>query len=129
MTKETEENETENVEVETDDFVTREELLDTVTEAVRNALAGFNPMTSDNDDTEVDEADDVVETVNLSAAEIERIAEKKVREAMLALGSKKPAPVKKAAAVKKAAPVKKVEETEPRQANKKSLRGFLWGEN
>lgn len=129
MTKENVEIETDEVETEAGDYVTRDELLSTVTEAVREALAGINPMSSDDDDEVVEDTDDDVETPSLSAAQIEKIAEKKVREAMIALGAKKPAPVKKAAAAKKAAPVKKIVETEPRQAGKKSLRGFLWGEN
>ena len=84
---------------------------------------------SDEDENEgwVDiEVEEVGIGVNLSAADIERIAEKKVREAMRQLQAKKPV-AKKAVATKKVAP-KKVE-AEPSQPGKKSLRGFLWGEN
>jgi hypothetical protein len=114
-------------EEETGDYVTRSELA----EAIKEALADLMPFGGGSSEEDEDEGgwvdvdlDDL--TGNFSAADVERIAEQKVREAMRALQAKKPAP-KKAAAAKKAAPVK-LPEPEPTVPNKKSVRGFLWGE-
>lgn len=120
-----EETEEETEATESGDYVTREELLSTVTDAVKEAFASLNPLSDDHSD-ETEEEETAEEPVSFSAADVERIAEQKVREAMKALGAKKPAP-KKAAPAKKAAPKKVEPESTPVVAGKKSLRSFLWG--
>jgi len=126
MAKEIEETEYEDEGTETADYVTREELSAAIADALRDFMGGGSDSHGDEDDGWVDiDLDEMAESVSMTAADIERIAEQKVREAMRTLGAKKTT-AKKAAPVKKAAP--KVE-AEPTQPGKKSLRGFLWGEN
>jgi hypothetical protein len=112
---------------ESSEYVTKADLAEAIAEALRN----MNPLagSSDDDDDEgweiLDLDIDVDSDLPLSAADIERIAEKKVQEAMKLLAGKK-ASSSSRAPEKKAAP-KRQPERLPDQPGRKKLSERLWG--
>lgn len=104
----------------TSDWVTKEELSSAIEEALSHFLSGGGSTTSSDVESE--------EFESLSPAQIEKIAERKVQEAIRKLqGVKKETPTKKVATTAKVAP-KKEPEAAPEIPGKMSLGQRLWGQ-
>ena len=114
------------------EYVTRDELTDAIADALKRVLGeGVEIPSSDEAGFDTDPEMVETESLNFSSADVERIAEKKVQEAIAQLMAKKtPA---KTTTVKKSAPaaaikkVEKVAEAEPTQPGKRSFSQRMWG--
>ena len=113
---------------ESSQYVTKDELTSAIAEAIKSAMSGMTGGGDDDDDEGWELLDldaDVDSDLPISAADIERIAEKKVQEAMKLLAGKK-SPSSSKAPAKKAAPKREIERL-PDQPGRKKLSERLWG--
>jgi len=108
------------------EYVTKSDLAAAITEALKNAMGGGGGDSDDDEGWEIIDFDSEVDSdLPLSAAELERMMEKKVQEAMKLLAGKKSASSSRPP-VKKAAPKQEVERL-PDQPGRKKLSERLWG--
>lgn len=108
------------------EYVTKSDLAAAITEALKNAMGGGGGDSDDDEGWEIIDFDSEVDSdLPLSAAELERMMEKKVQEAMKLLAGKKSASSSRPP-VKKAAPKREVERL-PDQPGRKKLSERLWG--